>query len=112
MSVGVVATMVAAGGEDRTYDVTATAIEACSCPLFCSCYYNEEPTGGHMCRFNNAYRFEEGSHWGDVDLSGAMVWISGDLGGHFGDGTVEWAAVTFDKGSTPEQREAINAWIG
>lgn len=93
-----------------TYKVTATAIEACSCPLFCSCYYNSEPTGGHMCRFNNAYRFEEGSHWGDVDLSGAKVWMTGDLGGHFADGTTEWAVVTFDRESTPEQRAAIGAW--
>jgi len=101
-------------GENQagTYKVTATAIEACSCPLFCSCYYNAEPAGGHMCRFNNAYRFEEGSHWGAVDLSGALVWITGDLGGHFADGTTEWAVVTFDKATTPEQREAIGAWAG
>ncbi|HUP42172.1 MAG TPA: DUF1326 domain-containing protein, partial [Thermoanaerobaculia bacterium] len=93
--------VLATAGTD-TYQVTATAIEACSCPLFCSCYYNAEPAGGHMCRFNNAYRFEEGSHWGDVDLSGAMVWITGDLGGHFADGTTEWAMVTFDQATTPE----------
>jgi hypothetical protein len=103
--------VLATAGTD-TYQVTATAIEACSCPLFCPCYYNAEPAGGHMCRFNNAYRFEEGSHWGDVDLSGAMVWITGDLGGHFADGTTEWAMVTFDQATTPEQRAAIGAWAG
>lgn len=97
---------------DDTYDVTATAIEACSCPLFCSCYFNEEPTGGRMCRFNNAYRFEEGSRWGDVDLSGIKVWISGDLGDHFADGTTDWATITFDRTSTEEERAAINGWIG
>jgi hypothetical protein len=120
--VAVVALVVVAAGwivftgatADRsgTYQVTATAIEACSCPLFCSCYYNPEPTGGHMCRFNNAYRFEEGSHWGGVDLSGAKVWMTGDLGGHFADGTTEWAVVTFDQATTPEQRAAIGAWAG
>lgn len=93
-----------------TYEVTATAIEACSCQLFCPCYFSPEPTGGHHCEFNNAYRFEPGSHWGGVDLSGAKVWISGDLGGNFGDGTTEWAVVTFDKASTPEQRQAIVGW--
>lgn len=95
----------------NTYKVTATAIEACSCPLFCSCYYNAEPTGGHMCQFNNAYRFEDGSHWGGTDLSGALLWVSGDLGSHFADGTTEWATVTFDKRTTPEQRQAIGAWM-
>ncbi len=110
------ATLMTAGDNSShsgsSYDVTATAIEACSCPLFCSCYFNEEPAGGHMCRFNNAYLFEEGSHWGNVDLSGAKIWISGDLGSHFADGTTEWAVVTFDKAVTPEQRAAINGWIG
>ena len=61
------------GGQPGTYKVTATAIEACSCPLFCSCYYNTKPTDGHMCRFNNAYKYEQGSHWGKVDLPGASV---------------------------------------
>jgi hypothetical protein len=107
---GVALVALASGG--GTYDVTATAIEACSCPLFCSCYYNAEPTGGHMCQFNNAYKFEDGSHWGDVDLSGAKIWVSGDLGSHFADGTTEWATVTFDKATTPEQRQAIQGWMG
>jgi hypothetical protein len=101
------------GGEDMsgTYDIRATVIEACSCPLFCSCYYNPEPTGGHHCEFNMAYKIEDGSHYGDLDLSGAMFWISGDLGSHFGDGTAEWASVTFDKDTSEEQREAIGFWI-
>ncbi|MDX1502609.1 MAG: DUF1326 domain-containing protein [Thermoanaerobaculia bacterium] len=102
----------ASSADAGSYDVRATAIEACSCPLFCSCYYNPEPAGGHMCKFNLAYQFEDGSHWGGTDLSGAKVWLSGDLGDHFGDGTTEWAVVTFDNATTPEQREAINGWIG
>lgn len=104
--------ILADSGEAATYKVTATAIEACSCPLFCSCYYNTEPSGGHMCRFNNAYKFEPGSHWGKVDLSGAKVWVTGDLGSHFGSGKTEWAVVSFDRAATPAQRAAINAWIG
>ncbi len=99
-------------GDAGTYDVRATAIEACSCPLFCSCYYNAEPTGGHKCEFNLAYKFEDGSHWGETDLSGAKVWLSGDLGDHFGDGTTEWAVVTLDNATTPEQRAAIDNWVG
>lgn len=100
-----------AGDRSSTYEVSATAIEACSCPLFCSCYFNKVPTGGHHCQFNNAYRFEKGSHWGDVDLSGAKIWVSGDLGGHFGDGTTEWAVVSFDEAVTDEQKGAIDAWM-
>ncbi len=41
--------------------INATAIEACSCPHFCVCYFNAHPAahheGGkteHFCKFNNA----------------------------------------------------------
>lgn len=111
LAITVLAFHAAASDGEATYSVTATAIEGCSCPLFCSCYYNTEPTGGHKCQFNNAYRFEEGSHWGDVDLSGGKIWVSGDLGGHFGDGTTEWAVVSLDKNLTEEQRQAVGGWI-
>lgn len=109
---GVGAAWLALAGDAGSYDVTATAIEACSCPLFCSCYFNTSPSDGHSCQFNNAYRFEEGSHWGGVDLSGAKLWVSGDLGSHFGSGKTEWATVSFDRAVTPEQKAAINGWIG
>ena len=43
-----------------------TVIEACSCPMFCQCYFNTKPAmhaGGHeghgakhFCRANNAYK--------------------------------------------------------
>lgn len=111
-AVSVVATLFAEMKMDKTYKVTATAIEGCSCPLFCSCCYNTEPSDGHMCQFNNAYKFDAGSHWGSVDISDTKVWVSGDLGSHYGDGTTEWAVITFDKAVTPEQRGAINSWIG
>lgn len=100
------------GADAGSYDIRATAIEACSCPLFCSCYYNPSPTDGHMCEFNLAYRFEDGSHWGETDLSGAKVWLSGDLGAHFGEGKTKWAVVTLDNATTEAQRAAINNWVG
>ena len=96
----------------KTFHVTADTIEACSCPLFCPCYFNMEPADPHMCQFNNVYKFRPGSHYGNVDLSGAMVWLSGDLGGEWGKSKempTEWATVTFDKKTTPEQRQAIAA---
>src|SRR5512147_2056761 len=67
----------------------ATIIEACSCPMFCQCYFNDHPAehhhggaGGHYCRFNNAFRVDEGKY-GDVKLDGAKFWIAGDLGEEF-----------------------------
>ena len=92
-----------------TYDVTGEAIEACSCPLFCGCYFNSEPNNPHMCTFNNAYKFRPGSHYGNVDLSNAKVWLSGDLGEALSSGNAAWAMVTFDKKTTPAQRQAIGA---
>src|SRR5437867_2659636 len=48
------------------WSMNATAIEACSCPMFCQCYFNSEPAGHgehgdhagseHFCKFNNAYK--------------------------------------------------------
>src|SRR5690348_2199181 len=55
--------------------INATAIEACSCPHFCMCYFNAHPAahheGGkteHFCKFNNAYKVNKG-HYGTVDLT-------------------------------------------
>ena len=97
--------------EDRHYDVTADTIEGCSCPLFCTCYFGTS-ADEHMCQANNVYKFRKGSHYGDVDLSDQIVWMSLDLGGEWhkkpGPGMpTKWAVVTFDKKSTPAQREAI-----
>ncbi len=99
------------------WSFNATIIEACSCPMFCPCYFNSEPAahshGGdteHYCRFNMAYKVNEG-HYGDVDLSGAKFWIAGDLGGHWEE-SMDWAVLTFDPSVTPEQREGIGTVVG
>jgi uncharacterized protein DUF1326 len=104
--------VLAAASSDRskTYKVTADTIEGCSCPLFCECYFNKQPANPHMCKFDNVYKFAPGSHYGDVDLSGAKVWLSGDLGGDWGKSAempAKWATITFDKASSPAQRDAI-----
>jgi len=98
--------------------INATAIEACSCPHFCICYFNTHPaahhdTAGktdHYCKFNNAYKVNKG-HYGSTNLQGAKFWITGDLGGDFSQGQMDWAIVTFDKATTPEQREALGKII-
>jgi hypothetical protein len=97
--------------KSKTFSVTADTIEGCSCPLFCTCYFGPS-ANEHMCEFTNVYKFRPGSHYGNVDLSNQMVWVNGDLGGEWhkkpGPGMpLDWAVVTFDKKSTPEQRKAI-----
>jgi hypothetical protein len=70
-----------------------------------------------MCEANNVYKFRKGSHWGDVDLSDQIVWLNLDLGGEWhknpGPGmATEWALVTFDKKTSPVQRDAIGKVLG
>ena len=98
-----------------TYDVTADTIEGCSCPLFCTCYFGPS-ADEHMCQADNVYKFRKGSHYGNVDLSDQVVWLNLDLGGDWhkkpGPGMpTEWALLTFDKKSSPAQREAIGKVI-
>ncbi|MFN8178644.1 MAG: DUF1326 domain-containing protein [bacterium] len=99
------------------WSFNATIIEACSCPMFCQCYFNAQPSAehgghdtqnGHFCRFNNAFRVNKGKY-GKTALDGARFWVYGDLGGDFSKGQMDWAVVTFDKSLTKEQRDGIAA---
>jgi hypothetical protein len=109
----------AAGDGAEEWAVNATAIEACSCTMFCPCYFNTQPSahhehGGaskHFCRANLVYRINRG-HYGATQLDGAKFWIATDLGGDFSHGEMEWAVLTFDKSLTPAQREAIGIFAG
>ncbi len=117
------------------WSMNATIIEACSCPMFCQCYFNMEPAahavssehpkehpagaehpghgagGEHFCKFNNAFKVNKGSY-GTTKLDGARFWIGGDLGAEFGDGEMDWAVLTFDPAVTKEQRDGIAAILG
>jgi len=103
------------------WSMNATIIEACSCPMFCQCYFNAGPAGHsmagmeghneHYCKFNNAYQVNKGNY-GATKLDGAKFWIYGDLGDDFSKGQMNWAALTFDKATTKEQREGITAIAG
>jgi len=99
------------------WNFNATIIEACSCPMFCQCYFNSHPSGahgeagGHYCRFNNAFKVNKGS-FGAVKLDGAKFWVAGDLGGDFTTGMMDWAVVTFDRATSKEQRDAIGTILG
>ena len=99
--------------------MNATVIEACTCPMFCQCYFASKPAGHHQhsgqtehfCRFNNAYRINKGHH-GATRLDGLKFWISGDLGGDFSHGQMDWAVITFDKSMTKAQRDGVAAIAG
>jgi hypothetical protein len=104
--------------------MNATVIEACSCPMFCQCYFNAEPAGHvtagheghgpqHYCRANNAYKVNKG-HYGSTSLDGAKFWIATDLGGDFSakPPLMDWAVLYFDKSLSPAQREGIGAIVG
>jgi hypothetical protein len=97
--------------EGQSWSIKADYIEACSCHLFCSCYFNAEPEGGHHCEFNNAIKITEG-HVGGVKVDGAKVWLSGNLGGDFSKGEMKGAILTFDTAVTPPQQEAIKFLMG
>lgn len=104
--------------------MNATIIEACSCPMFCQCYFAPKPAahatasadghshgGEHFCRANNVFKVNKGNY-GKTKLDGAKFWVAMDLGDDFSDGTMKWAIVTFDPSVTKEQREGIVKAVG
>jgi hypothetical protein len=94
--------------------MNATIIEACSCPMFCQCYFNTQPASHaghgamaeHFCRANFAYRVNKGNY-GPVKLDGVKFWLAGDLGGDFSKGETDWVEATFEPSTTKEQRQAL-----
>jgi Protein of unknown function (DUF1326) len=96
------------------WSMNATIIEACTCNMFCPCYFSTVPSGHshgamteHYCRFNMGYRVNRGNFKG-VNLAGMKFWAAGDLGADFSKGA-EWAEVTFEPAATKAQRDAIAA---
>ena len=107
------------------WNMNASIIEACSCPMFCQCYFATKPAAHaaagdhgshgagseHYCRANNVFKVNKGSY-GKTKLDGAKFWAAMDLGDDFSDGTMKWAVVTFDPAVTKEQREGIATILG
>jgi len=85
-------------------------IEACTCNLFCPCYFNKQAahkhTGAAMCNFNMGTVVEKGKY-GDVDLTGMKFWLAGDLGADWGKGDALWLVVTFEPTATKEQKDGL-----
>lgn len=103
----------AAGPE---WALNATIIEACSCNMFCPCYFSTVPSAHghgamaeHFCRFNMGYRVNDGQ-FGGTSLRGIKFWIAGDLGADFSKGA-NWAEITFDPAVTKEQRTAVTTIV-
>jgi len=113
------ATTAVPGTRSVPWDFNATIIEACSCPMFCQCYFNSRPAGPgccsnaadpllatRFCKFNNVFHVNHGSH-GDTKLDGVKFWVAGDLGADFSSGEMNWAVVHFDPAVTKAQRDAV-----
>src|ERR1700752_5457708 len=84
----------------------ADYVEACSCHLFCPCYFNKHAQHP-MCEFNMAVTVREG-HSGNVDLANAKYWLTGDLGDNWGtEKKGSWVTVSFDRATTKAQRDAL-----
>ena len=100
----IVAAPLTLAADQADWHFNGTVIEACSCKMFCPCYFNTSPAGTHehgpehFCKFNMAYKVNDGHH-GETDLTGVRFWVAGDLGPSWEDGTTEWAIVTFATGT-------------
>jgi hypothetical protein len=97
-------------GSGNSFDITSTYIEACSCDMFCPCYFNTHSTAhehAHFCRANLVFRVDHGQYK-DVKLDGAKVWLSNDLGSDWSTGKDSWAVVTYDPSVTPAQKAALD----
>jgi hypothetical protein len=107
----------AASSPKNDFEITSTYIEACSCDMFCPCYFNTHSTNHagmgehhgdeHFCRANLVFKVDKG-HYKDVKLDGAKVWISSDLGSDWSTGANSWLVMTFDPSVTAEQKAAFN----
>src|SRR5687767_9881683 len=121
----IVVSLAALGGAQREaqgsapeWSFNGTVIEACSCPMFCQCYFNTKPAGhgghgehaghggDHFCRFSEGWVVNKGT-FGATKLDGVKFWLAGDLGGDFSMGKMDWAVLHFDPAVTKEQREGI-----
>ncbi len=92
------------------WKMTADYVEACSCHLFCPCYFNKQAEYPH-CEFNMAVTVREG-HSGNTNLAGAKYWLSGDLGSMWGtEKKAKWVVVSFDPKTTKAQRDALAPMI-
>jgi hypothetical protein len=99
------------------WSLNGTTIEACTCPMFCQCFFNSKPAAHaghethateHYCRFNIALKVNQG-RYGATTLDGTKIWLAGDLGPDFSAGQTDWAILTFERSVPKPQRNALMA---
>src|SRR5258708_26287699 len=101
------------------FDMTASYIEACSCDMFCPCYFNTHSTNHmgehqmneHFCRANLVLKVDKG-YYKDTKLDGAKVWIATDLGSDWSTGKDSWLVVNFDPSVSKQQQAALADILG
>jgi hypothetical protein len=96
------------------FDMTASYIEACSCDMFCPCYFNTHSThhmDEHFCRANLVLKVDKG-YYKDTKLDGAKVWIAADLGSDWSTGKDSWLVVNFHPSVSKEQQAALGDILG
>jgi hypothetical protein len=109
-------TLAQTGGPAKPdFHITASYIEACSCDMFCPCYFGKSTHHGsaHFCKFNNVLKVDKG-HYKGVDLAGVKAWLSGDLGAEWNQPAAAgkqpkagWLVVTFEPSITKAQEAAM-----
>jgi hypothetical protein len=105
------AVSLAAAPGEPLWRMKADYVEACSCRLFCQCYFSDSHGHKHaehpFCEFNMAVTVREG-HSGNVDLANTKYWLTGDLGDKWGtEKKATWVTVSFDPKTTQAQRDAL-----
>jgi Protein of unknown function (DUF1326) len=105
------AVSLAAAPGESSWRMKADYVEACSCHLFCQCYFSDSHGHKHaehpFCEFNMAVTVREG-HSGNVDLANTKYWLTGDLGDKWGtEKKATWVTVSFDPKTTQAQRDAL-----
>ena len=112
LSLASIASALLAGARPGSaWKMKADYVEACSCHLFCPCYFADSKGHKHAehpsCEFNMAVKVREG-HSGSIDLTNAKYWLTGDLGEKWGtEKKAKWVTVTFDPKTTQAQRDAL-----
>src|SRR5215470_18352521 len=74
------------------FSITASYIEACSCDMFCPCYFNDHSTmhgDKQFCKANLVLKVDKG-YYKSTKLDGAKVWVSTDLGSNWSTGKDSW----------------------
>src|SRR5713101_767441 len=70
----------AAAAARPDFMITASYIEACSCDMFCPCYFNDHSTAHgnqHFCKANLVLKVDKG-YYKKTNLDGVKAWLSTD----------------------------------